>query len=274
MVAGECFATDQYDVVEKVASHGSINWSKGIVYAKGKSDTTDKNGRKAGEGTCSEKAQDYNVTSLFETVKEVRIDASSMVKDLVEQNDMLREQLRGMVKGARVAKRKSLSDGTVEATLAFNMSGGFAQLALPNHIKHVPTIKTLPNGKNVKKRPAKEDAVKTSGHTGLILDARGLHGVPAMVPKIVSESGEEIYGPAIVSREYAVQQGMSVFALDLNTAQQHPRIKDNPITVRGLRAQGVWPCEFVISNTDAQNIRSASENLLFLKQCRVVIVLD
>jgi hypothetical protein len=274
LVRGESFATDQHGVVEKVAFYGHINWSRGIVYAKGKGDTSNNNARTSRDGACSNKAQDYNSASLFETVKEVRINSSCLVKDLVEQNDMLREQLRGMVKGAQVAKREYLSDGTAEATLAFNMAGGFAQLALPDHIKHVPAIKTIPKGSYEQKKPKKKTSVEPSVYTGLVLDARGLKGLPAMVPKIVSESGEEIYGPAIVSREYAVQQGMSAFETDLKSAQQNPRIMNNPITVRGLRTQGASPCDFVISDADARKIRSASENLLFLKQCRVIIVLD
>jgi hypothetical protein len=173
-----------------------------------------------------------------------------------------------------VAKREYLSDGTVEATLEFNMAGGFAQLALPVHIKHVPAIKTIPNRSNEQGKLPRRPSVEPSFDTGLVLDARGLKGLPSMVPKIVSESGEEIYGPAIVSREYAVQQGMSVFEKDLKSAQQNPRIMNNPMTVRALRTQGAPACDFVISDADARKIRSASENLLFLKQCRVIIVLD
>jgi hypothetical protein len=269
-----CLATNRQDVVEKVASLGHINWSKGVVYAKGKGPASDRNVHTSGDTTGSNAAKGYSCASLFATVKEVRIDGSCLVKDLIKQNDMLREQLRGMVKNAQVAKREYLSDGTMEATLAFNMAGGFAQLALPDYIKHVPAIKTISNQSDEPKKLQQTSPVEPSLYTGLVLDARGLKGLPAMVPKIVSESGEEIYGPAIVSREYAVQQGMSVFETDLKSAQQNPRILHNPITVRGLRTQGTSACDFVISDADARKIRSVSENLLFLKQCRVIIVLD
>jgi len=41
-----------------------------------------------------------------------------------------------------------------------------------------------------------------------------------------------------------------------------------------LRTQ--WPglCDFVIKNIDATKLRSASEHLTFLRECRVIIILD
>ena len=41
-----------------------------------------------------------------------------------------------------------------------------------------------------------------------IIDAKGLNAKPAMSPKVVDENGQEVYGSAYVSREFAVQQGM------------------------------------------------------------------
>ena len=271
---GNCLAKDQYDVIETVNTHGHINWSKGVVYAKATGTTIGNHGEKAVDGSALERTESYSYVSLFDTVENIRIDSSCLVRDLIEQNDMVREQLWTMAKGAQVAKREYLSDGTVEATLSFSMMGGFAQLALPENIKHVPEIKTIPNESDRKEKPKNNPAVEASVYTGLVLDARGLKGLPAMAPKIVSESGEEIYGPAIVSREYAVQQGMAAFETDMISAQHNSRVMNNPIVVRGLKAQGQSPCDFVISDADARKVLSASENLLFLKQCRVIFVLD
>jgi len=273
-LVGNCFATDEHDVIETVNSHGHINWSKGVVYVKGGGTIRGSDVEKADDGSALDKTELFCSASLFDVVKNIRIDSSCLVKDLVEQSDMVREQLWGMVKGAQVAKREYLSDGTVEATLAFSMMGGFAQLALPEDIKHVPQIKTIPHASDTGEKLESNPTLQSSVYTGLVLDARGLKGLPAMAPKIVSESGEEIYGPAIVSREYAVQQGMAAFETDMVSAQHNSRVMNNPIVVRGLKAQGPTPCDFVISDADARKVRSASENLLFLKQCRVIFVLD
>jgi hypothetical protein len=44
--------------------------------------------------------------------------------------------------------------------------------------------------------------------------------------------------------------------------------------LKGLRASGAGGTDVIVSNTDAAKIRSAYENLAFLRQCRVMIVLD
>jgi hypothetical protein len=110
--------------------------------------------------------------------------------------------------------------------------------------------------------------------TGLVVDARGLAARPAMAPKITDEAGQEVYGSAFVSREYAVQQGMSGYGKDLETSKQNQRVADNPLTVRGLRSDGPGRSDIVISNAEAAKLRNASEHLSFLKKCRVMIVVD
>jgi hypothetical protein len=191
-----------------------------------------------------------------------------------------------MVKGAQVIKKEYLSDGTVEVTIAMSLRGGFAQLILPEDIKQVPEIKTIspstpapPEAEKVGEIPVAtpQPTIPTPApavYTGLVVDARSLGARPAMSPKILDESGQEVYGSAYVSREFAVQQGMAGYAKDLTSSQTNPRVTNEPLTVKGLRTEGPGLSDLVISNADAGKIRSASENLSFLKKCRVMIVLD
>ena len=95
-----------------------------------------------------------------------------------------------------------------------------------------------------------------------------------MAPKVVDENGQEVYGSAFVSREFAVQQGMSGYAKGLEDAEKNERVTDNPMTVKGLKTEGPGRCDIVISNADAARIRNAAEHLSFMKKCRVMIVVD
>ena len=267
--------TQQHEVVEQMNGHGCVNWSQGIIYAKGT--------RRASEEVCEgdqnpltvKKAEEDAYANLFRTVKEVRIDSSARVKDLVEKSDMIRVQLQGMVKAAQMVKREYRSDGTVEVTLALKLTGGLAQLALPEDVRHVPEITPIsgePSGGNKAENEPRRSP--STVYTGLVLDARGLQGQPAMAPMIVDEDGQEVYGSAYVSREFGVQLGMAGYERDLETAQNNPRVANQALAVRALRTVGPSGCNFVISNADAWKIQNASENLLFLKKCRVLIVLD
>jgi hypothetical protein len=95
-----------------------------------------------------------------------------------------------------------------------------------------------------------------------------------MAPKILDKNAREVYGSAFVSREYAVQQGMCGYSKDLEKAQSDLRVGDNPLTVKGLRTGGAQNSDVIISNVDASRLRSASENLSFMKKCRVILVVE
>ena len=111
-------------------------------------------------------------------------------------------------------------------------------------------------------------------YTGLVVDARGLKVRPAMSPKIVDETGAEVYGSMVVDKEYAISQGISGYARDLTAAQGNQRVTNNPMTVKGVSAEGAGKADIRIGNDDAGRIRSAAASLSFMKQCRVMIVLD
>jgi hypothetical protein len=201
--------------------------------------------------------------NILEVVNGVRIDSTTVVKDYAVQSDIVMSKVEGMIQGAETVKEEYLSDGTVEITMQMNLRGGFSQIILPEEIKPPESIK-----------PVAAAQSSSSVFTGMVVDARGLKARPAMSPKILDENGQEVYGSAFVSREFAVQQGMSGYAKDLAAALKNERVTDKPLTVKGLRTEGPGQSDIIISNADASRLRSASENLSFMQKCRVMIVVD
>ncbi|MGD9022357.1 MAG: LPP20 family lipoprotein [Deltaproteobacteria bacterium] len=293
--AAQGFVAEWHELVENIGTYGSINWSEGIIMATGIGSPPEKYyGKPQARPMALRAAQLDAYRNLLEVTKGVRVTSVTVVEDSMVSSDMIRSQVDGMVKGAQVVKKEYLSDGTVEVTLAMSLRGGFAQLILPEEIKQVPEIKTIPHAppappepehvREIPSPPAPEPAEPSlppaepspapSVYTGLVVDARGLGARPAMSPKILDERGMEVYGSAYVSREFAVQQGMAGYARDLTASQTNPRVTNQPLTVKGLKTEGPGRSDLVISSADADRIRGASENLSFLKQCRVMIVLD
>jgi hypothetical protein len=282
------FAQEWHEVVQNIGANGSVNWSEGVMMATGIGAPPEKYyGKPQARPMALRAAQLDAYRNLLEVTEGVRINSTTVVKDAMVESDMIRSQVNGMVKGSRVVKKEYLSDGTVEVTIAMSIRGGFAQLILPEDIKPVPEIRTIPPSPPAPPVPeevtppptpavpeATTPAVAPAVYTGLVVDARGLGARPAMSPKIMDERGQEVYGSAYVSREYAVQQGMAGYAKDMTASQTNPRVTDQPLTVKGLKTEGPGQSNLVISNADADKIRGASENLSFLKQCRVMIVLD
>jgi len=203
------------------------------------------------------------------------------VKDFTVSSDTIRAQVEGLVKGAQVIKQDYMSDGTVEVTIRMSLNGDLAQAVLP--IPKVIKSETFdrPTGPIAPQVPIKTSATPAAPaspqamvFTGMVIDARGIQARPAMSPKIIDESGQEVYGSMQVDREFAVQQGMSGYARDLSSAQNNARVTNNPVTLKGVKTDGPGKSNIVISNADAQKVRSSAENLSFLKKARVMIVLD
>ncbi len=160
--------------------------------------------------------------NLLEAIRGVRIDSHMEVKDFIA-GDKIMSQISGFVKGAHVINREYMSDGTVEVTMEMNLGGELSDLVLP--VSSSVTDTTLsPSEKSV--------------YTGLVVDTRGLGIRPAMAPKILDENGQEVYGTSLVSREYAVKQGMAGYAKSVQDAVISQRVTDKPLTVRGLKAEG------------------------------------
>jgi len=266
------------EVVESVKK-GSINWTKGILQAKGIGHPTEKNTGKDHKPPIAT-AREEAVRNLLEAVKNVRIDSRTLVRDRILESDTIRTEVLNLVKNAKpVEPVKYLSDRSVEMTIQMNLNGGFAQLILSREIKNIESIKPVIKLKKISPPPSKTSSgpgSKTNPaiYTGLVVDARGLGIKPAMVPKILDEDGREVYGPAFASREFVVQQGMGGYIKHVTAAQNCQRVANNPLTVKGLRTVGHERSDIVISNADASRIRSASEHLSFLKKCRVTIVVE
>lgn len=292
LAATPAAAQDWTDVVQELAN-GKVYWSTGVIEATGMGAPPEKYyGMPRARPMALRAAKMDALRNLLEVTKGVRINSTTVVRDFVTESDEILARVEGMVRGAQIVKREYLSDGTVEVTMRMSLHGGFTQLVLPPEIVQVPQVKPVvpapapptppptPPAAPVTPAPTPakpaqlEPLPATQVFSGLVVNARGIAARPAMAPKILDEDGKEVYGSAYVSREFAVQQGMSGYAKDLTAAQQNPRVTSNPLTVKGIKTDGPGSSDIIISRADADLVRGASENLSFLKKCRVMIVLD
>ena len=260
----------QREVIQEF-DNGNINWSEGTITALGIGAPPPNAINMAQARAMARRAAIVVARrNLLELLQGVQIDSMTLVKEAIVQSDIMRTSIQGVVRNAQIIDTAYLSDGSVEVKVAMNMSGQLANTILPQHSPAVPWA----TGPSVATATSKTLKSSSDIITGLVVDARGLGARPAMSPKIVDEKGKEIYGSAMVNRQYAVQQGMAGYSRDLSAAQGNSRVTANPLTVKGLRSVGPGKSDIVISNSDATRILSAAENLLFMQKCLVMIVLD
>jgi hypothetical protein len=267
-IAGTC--QEKGELLENVGN-GAINWTSGMIRAVGVGAPPEKfYGKPEARPMALRAAKMDAYRNILEVIQGVRIESSTTVKNFMLTDDSINAQVSGMVRGAQVAKQEYMSDGTVEVTLEMSLKGGFAQLVLPQDIKQVEPIKS-----SAASSPEKSSQTSNSkAYTGLVVDARGLNAKPAMSPRVLDENGQEVYGTAFVSREYAVQQGVSGYSKSVDSATSNKRVTENPLIVKAIKTEGPGKTDLIINNTEASNLLGAPENLSFLKQCRVIIVVD
>lgn len=278
--------TEWKQIIEKIGTNGNINWSAGYIEAVGIGAPPERFiGKIQARPMALRAAELVAKRNLLEITKGVRIDSITLVKDFVVESDIINSQVEGFVKGATVIRQDYMSDGSVEVTVRMPLLGSFAEAIMPKALERKSIIQpqvtpaaspsappAAPEGRSYTAEPRKPSAGPL--YTGMVVDARGMQTRPAMSPKILDENGREVYGSMIVDREYAVQQGMSGYARDLTSAQNNARVTNNPLTVKGMKTQGPGKSDIIISNADAAELRSAADNLAFMKKCRVMIVLD
>jgi hypothetical protein len=116
-------AQDRREVVESLPT-GAINWSQGVVTAKGSGAPPKGITNLAQARLMAERAAKADaLRNLLETVKGVRVDSETTVESFITKSDRVLTRVSGIVIGARVVDTKYLSDGAVEVTVTIHMTG-------------------------------------------------------------------------------------------------------------------------------------------------------
>lgn len=252
---------------------GQINWTQGTVVSKAASVSQVFHGP-GPNGRTLNPTFEQAIQNVINTLMQLRMDDQRCASHIIKANENFREKVEAMARSSKVVHAEHLPDDGEKISIQMSLYGGFAQLMLPAEIRQVQPVKPL-NNKHDRPNPQSVGKDFSDGFTGLVVDARGTGAKPSMVPKLLDEKGHEVFGPAYVSREYAVQYGICQYVRLINSRwSPMPRVAPNPLLVKGLRAAVPKSCNIVISNADASRLRGKSVHLEFLKKCRVVIVLD
>ena len=240
---------------------GRVDWTNGIVeaYATG-TPPTHADSPAQGRALAEREAKRLARHHLIGLLQSIRVDSKSTVKETLTPQGAADELVAAVLRDSFTAENSLLADGAVRVTTAMKMNGSFADLVLP---------KTIVAIKSVEQSEKKEEKF-----TGLIVDCRGIPVSPAMVPVIVDEDGQVVYGTAYVSRHYAVEEGVAAYAKGMAGARENPRVGPNPLIVKGLRTVKARTSDIVISNADAGKIKGEGSNISFLHRGRVLFVME
>jgi hypothetical protein len=262
------------DWVDKVGQ-GNINWSAGYIEAVGIGASPEKlAGKINARPIALRAAQKDALRNLSEITKGVQVNSATTIKDFTVASDVVDKQVDDLMRNAEVADYQYISDGRAEVKLRIPLHGNLAQIIMPLAMAKPSAVTVLTEAAPAPAVKALESPSATIVYTGIVIDARGIQARPAMSPRIFDEDGKEVYSSTYVDLEYAVKLGMSGYTHDLTAAQSNQRVGTNPITVKAVKTSGPGKSDIIISNADAQKVRSSTKSASFLKQCKIIIVLN
>ncbi len=250
---------------DKAANQVLINWTDYTIRAIGRGAPSLSAGNHHSPYHALAKARQEAYRRLLRAGKSVQLTPEQTVGEVLGKNVEMLAEFENLAKRAAVIETAFLSTGSVEIKLELPMTGEFSSLVLPEAVTRL---------KEIGSSRLSTGADELSNHTGLVVDARGVAVEPALCFQILDKDGQEVYGPAYASRENAVAAGMCQYVRGIENVGENPRIGNNPLTVKAIRVRPPGASDIVISDTDAARLRDSVEHLAFLKQCRIVVVLE
>ena len=241
-----------------------INWTGHFIRATGRGEVQDFDATHHKPFQTLAKARQNAYRHLLNAGKSIQLTPGLTAAEALKGNDEQLAAFESLLKSAQIHQTEFLSTGSVEVTLQFPTAGKFSAMMLPDSITRLEEIESG--------QPATE--ADASEYTGLVVDARGLRVIPAMCFQVLDENGKEVYGPAYASRENAVAAGMCQYVSNIADIRENPRVGANPLVVKGIRLHPPGASNIIISDTDASRLRGSVEHLAFLKNCRVIVVMD
>ena len=248
-----------------------VDWNKGLVIADGLGVPAKKAGTSAQQNASAQRAARMDAArNILEMIKGINVSSNTTLQDAMLTDDQIRSNVQGMIYGLRpVGAPRYFSDGSVRVRMEARLQQVVPQQALFQiPVEIAPPVELSPNSRS----GAPIDMGRV--YTGLIIDARGTGAQPAMSPRVFDEAGNELYGSAYVEQEFVLKHGMAGYVKDLEQAETNDRVAGNPLTVKAVGVAGKNKTDIVLADQDAARIRQLAANLNFLREARVVVLVD
>ena len=245
------------DAVAQTVGHGQIDWTNKTITATGSGAPDLKAANVAVARLGAERAAKADaLRNILEAVKGVRISGGQSAGAAMDTSPEVKAKVEGVVRNFKVVDTKYYSDGGVDVIVQVPRTGVLAEALLPT---------------GTATAPAPTPAESSAGPSGVIVNAKGLKVAPALAPRLVDESGKELYGAAMVGKDALVQRGVASYSKSLEQATRDTRVSGKPLVVKGVRLSQAGSADVVVSADDAVKLASAKSVLGLGK---VIIVTD
>lgn len=259
-----------------------VNWEGQVIRATGAGAPDMKASSPAQARLGAERAALLDAfRNLLSQVKGVQVDGTRKMDDVMQSNEV-RARVEGVIKGYKVTNKRYFTDNGVEidvevpvAFLTDILDPDATQLlAVPAKGEPKQPEKAAEKApeKTPEKTPEKApEAVAKADDpgTGLVIDARGLKLMPALMPRVLDETGKPLYSVDSLSAEARKTTGVAAYVQTLEEARKSMKAGDKPLVIKAAKASGA---DVLLPQDEAKKL--ISMNPPFFAQGKVVIVFN
>ena len=201
---------------------------------------------------------------LLDLIKIVNFDGRTVGEMMVE-DPLTQSRIETLVGSAyQQGEIEYLERQEVAIALAVKMSG-LAEI-LVDAGGHMNEILTQPTYLMTRNSTPKAERI-----SGIIIDARNIYHIPAMVPKVFNEEDKLIYGPRHYTRSRSINRGPMGYAHNIDDGNVKRRVGSNPIIVEALNSED--STNLTISKVDSERLRDVEKRFGLLTNCKVLVLL-
>ena len=251
--------------------YGFIDYANRVIVSRGIANISQKNSStdalmviekniKFSKGEARSRARE----NLLDLIKLVHFD-SRTVGEIMVSDKLIESRIKTLVGSAyQQGEIEYLERNEVAIALAINMSG-LAEILID---ASGYMSEGVAQSAYLMTRAATPKSERTSG---IVIDARNIYHIPAMVPKVFNEDEKLVYGPRYYTRSRSVNRGPMGYAHSMEDGNVRRRVGNNPLLVEAVTSND--DINLTISNLDAERIRDAEKKFGLLTNCKVLVLL-
>ena len=271
ILIGSLLASDSPRSSVLRTEYGFIDYANRVIVSRGMANISQKNSStdalmviekniKLSKGEARSRARE----NLLDLIKLVHFD-SRTVGEIMVGDKLIESRIETLVGSAyQQGEIEYLERNEVAIALAINMSG-LAEILID---ASGYMSEGVAQSAYLMTRAATPKSERTSG---IVIDARNIYHIPAMVPKVFNEDEKLVYGPRYYTRSRSVNRGPMGYAHSMEDGNVRRRVGNNPLLVEAVTSND--DINLTISNLDAERIRDAEKKFGLLTNCKVLVLL-
>jgi hypothetical protein len=270
---------------------GQIDWVEGYISGKGEGTATPSGNKVKDQLRAVRAATILAQRALLETVKELKIDSQTKVRNKMVQEDVIKTRIEGTIQGAEIVKQDVRWEGdtpfaTVEMRICLSGIGACkseTSLISALNLDHRSEQANIPirrlNDIAPKQGPiaqSVQDIIYDSSKpvTGIIFNLQGLFFERVILPVVITVDAENkpftVYSVKTVDPPIIRTYGIVRYADSIGQARQNPRLGNNAMIIP---VSQVTREDMIVIEFDAGRIirETTSYGNDYLKKAKVII---